>query len=287
MHFVRAYTAMYEERMALGRKQWAFDPEARRAKMEMLTPGGLPSQFNPGPACLAEKRDEIRAEAARRAFGLVYWFRVPVERSEPTLGINTSDRGFGEPPLHATDALAAYEAHHRRKHEAYQERGEAEQRRYIDQRMARQRAEAARIRAMSVPEYMAYMDALERKRELKWEAMAERDRYCEEYPQAADYYRMQPLSFFREGADAADQYDAAHGFDLGAGAGSDDDAGSESGDECGSLAGAEDGSAAADPAGECAGDDCGGSDDMSDDEGECDDVEGIDDEGLFCATQGW
>ena len=79
----------------------------------------------------------------------------------------------------------------------------------------------------------------------------------------------------------------AHGFDLGAGAGSDDDAGSESGDECGSLAGAEDGSAAADPAGECAGDDCGGSDDMSDDEGECDDVEGIDDEGLFCATQGW
>jgi hypothetical protein len=272
----------YERKMAQHSTSWAFDAEAARAEETRLAPGGFPSQFVATPKVLANKRDELREWAAYDAYGLAYWFRIRLERTGPTHGIGPgAGRGWGTPPAHAEEALAAYTAHHRRMHEAYLERGEAERRRNIEQHMARQHAEAARIRAMSADEFRAFTDDLERKRELKWEAIGERDRLCDEYPDCAAHYRNMPLSFFREDGDAADRYDRSVGYDLDTGEGTDDDApgsegdgGSDSSGPADSLAGVGDDGAAA------------GSDGERGEEGEdgewgwgCDD-----DEGLFAAA---
>ena len=147
--------------------------------------------------------------------------------------------------------------------------------------MARQRAEVARIRAMSMDEFRAFTDDLERKRELKWEAIGERERLCDEYPDCAAHYRNMPLSFFREDGDAADQYDRSVGYDLDTGEGTDDDASGSEGDGGSDASGPADSLAGV---GDAAGSD--GERGEEGEEGEWDDWGCNDDEGLFAATAG-
>ena len=162
--------------------------------------------------------------------------------------------------------------------------------------MARQRAERARISAMTNAEYVAFCDDLDQKRAMKWEAVVERDRMCEEHPDSADFYRSVSLSFFRDGADAADEYDRAAGYDLDTGASSGEDEGDDesdgaSSDAEGGIAGGE-GDPLADAAADAAAAPAASGDVGSD--GECVEEgeewewgsEEDDDEAFFAATAG-